>query len=70
MDFSRLQSLQYELNSTNSTATNLPSTILELVVPGYSTISQLAFRFLGIDIGVLVRIIPAFRYIYSLMSHT
>lgn len=70
MDFSRLQSLQYELNSTNSTATNLPSTILELVVPGYSTISQLAFRFLGIDIGVLVRITLALRYIYKLMSHT
>lgn len=56
MDFSRLQSLQYELNETNATATNIPSTILELVVPGYSTISQLAFKFLGIDIGVLVSI--------------
>lgn len=54
MDFSRLQNLQYELNSTNTTTANLPSTLLELVVPGYSTISQLAFRLLGIDIGVLV----------------
>ena len=54
MDFSRLQNLQYELNSTNTTAASLPSTLLELVVPGYSTISQLAFRLLGIDIGVLV----------------
>ncbi|KAL6705595.1 hypothetical protein ACN47E_006542 [Coniothyrium glycines] len=54
MDFSRLQSLQYELNNTNATATSLPSTLLELVVPGYSTISQLAFRIFGIDIGVLV----------------
>jgi chaperone BCS1 len=54
MDFSRLQNLQYELNATNATAANLPSTLLELVVPGYSTISQLAFRILGIDIGVLV----------------
>jgi chaperone BCS1 len=54
MDFTRLQSLQYELNATNATAASLPSTLLELVVPGYSTISQLAFRFLGIDIGVLV----------------
>jgi chaperone BCS1 len=54
MDFSRLQNLQYELNATNATAANLPSTLLELVVPGYSTISKLAFRILGIDIGVLV----------------
>lgn len=54
MDFSRLQSLQYDLNATNTTAANLPSTLLELVVPGYSTISQLALRLLGIDIGVLV----------------
>lgn len=54
MDFTRLQSLQYDLNSANTTAASLPSTLLELVVPGYSTISQLAFRLLGIDIGVLV----------------
>jgi chaperone BCS1 len=57
MDFSRLQNLQYELNATNATAANLPSTLLELVVPGYSTISQLAFRILGIDIGVLVSLL-------------
>lgn len=54
MDFSRLQNLQYEFNATNTTAASLPSTLLELVVPGYSTVSQLAFRLLGIDIGVLV----------------
>lgn len=54
MDFSHLQSLQHELNSTDTTAYNLPSTLLELVVPGYSTISQLAFRLLGIDIGAIV----------------
>lgn len=75
MDFSRLQSLQYELNSTNSTAANLPSTLLELVLPGYSTISQLAFRILGIDIGVLVTgwalvfgCHAAWRYLYDLVQ--
>ncbi|KAH6621876.1 P-loop containing nucleoside triphosphate hydrolase protein [Boeremia exigua] len=74
MDFSRLQSLQFELNSTNATATSLPSTLLELVVPGYSTISQLAFRLLGIDIGVLVTgwalvfgCHTAWRYLYDLV---
>lgn len=75
MDFSRLQSLQYELNATNTTAANLPSTLLELVVPGYSTISQLAFRLLGIDIGVLVTgwalifgCHTAWRYLYDLVQ--
>jgi chaperone BCS1 len=63
MDFSRLQNLQYELNSTNTTASNLPSTLLELVVPGYSTISQLAFRLLGIDIGLLVNL---FKHVFCL----
>ncbi|KAF1968907.1 P-loop containing nucleoside triphosphate hydrolase protein [Bimuria novae-zelandiae CBS 107.79] len=75
MDFSRLESLQYELNATNSSATNLPSTLLELVVPGYSTISQVAFRLLGIDIGVLVTgwalifgCRTAWRYTYDLVQ--
>ncbi|KAF1931335.1 uncharacterized protein M421DRAFT_99193 [Didymella exigua CBS 183.55] len=75
MDFSRLQNLQYELNSANTTAANLPSTLLELVVPGYSTISQLAFRILGIDIGVLVTgwallfgSHTAWRYLYDLVQ--
>ncbi|OAF98560.1 P-loop containing nucleoside triphosphate hydrolase protein [Paraphaeosphaeria sporulosa] len=75
MDFSRLQNLQYELNSTNATAANLPSTLLELVVPGYSTISQLAFRLLGIDIGVIVTgwalifgCHAAWRYLYDLVQ--
>lgn len=74
MDFSRLQNLQYDFNSTNSTAASLPSTLLELVVPGYSTISQLAFRLLGIDIGVLVTgwavlfgINTGARYLYDLI---
>lgn len=72
MDFARLQSLSYELNSTNATASSLPSTLLELVVPGYSTISQLAFRLFGIDIGVLVTGwalifggMKAWRYLYE-----
>jgi chaperone BCS1 len=56
MDFSRLRNLQYELGSTSTTAATLPSTLLELVVPGYSTISRLAFRLLGIDIGLLVEL--------------
>ena len=76
MDFSRLSSLQYELNATNTTSVaNLPSTILELVVPGYSTISQLALRFLGIDIGILVTgwvlifgVRTAWRYIYEMIN--
>ncbi|KAF2998236.1 hypothetical protein E8E13_005721 [Curvularia kusanoi] len=74
MDFSRLQSLQYELNSTNATVASLPNTLLELVVPGYSTISQVAFRLIGIDIGVLVTgwalifgCHKAWRYIYDLV---
>ncbi|CAI6334741.1 unnamed protein product [Periconia digitata] len=53
MDFSRLQYLHHELNST-AKASDFPSTILEIVIPGYSTISQLALRFLGLDIGILV----------------
>ncbi|KAL1591546.1 hypothetical protein SLS60_011794 [Paraconiothyrium brasiliense] len=75
MDFSRLQNLQYDLNATSTTAANLPSTLLELVVPGYSTISQLAFRLTGIDIGVLVTgwalifgCHTAWRYLYDLVE--
>src|SRR5690242_5232676 len=68
MDFSRLQNLQFDLNTTNATATSLPSTLLELVVPGYSTISQLAFRLLGIDIGVLVGATHEI-YLTLLMQH-
>lgn len=75
MDFSLLQNLQYDLNATNATAANLPSTLLELVVPGYSTISQLAFRLLGIDIGVIVTTWAlvfgchaAWRYLYDLVQ--
>ena len=74
MDFSHLQSLQHGLNSSNSSAANLPSTLLELFVPGYSTISQLALRLLGVDIGVLVTgwalifgCRTAWRYIYDLV---
>ncbi|KAH6861585.1 BCS1 N terminal-domain-containing protein [Alternaria alternata] len=56
MDFSRLQAIISEFNSTNNnvTSTSVPSTVLEMFVPGYSTIAQLTFRYLGFDIGVFV----------------
>jgi chaperone BCS1 len=56
MDFSRLQAIVNEFNSTSSnvTTTSIPSTVLELFIPGYSTIAQLTSRYLGFDIGVFV----------------
>ncbi|KAH6882396.1 hypothetical protein BKA58DRAFT_464360 [Alternaria rosae] len=56
MDFSRLQAIVSELNSTSSNITSgsIPSTVLELFIPGYSTIAHLTFRYLKFDMGVLV----------------
>ncbi|KAL1799103.1 hypothetical protein ACET3X_003140 [Alternaria dauci] len=56
MDFSRLEAIISEFNSTsnNATATSVPSTVLEMFIPGYSTIAQLTYRHLGFDIGVFV----------------
>jgi chaperone BCS1 len=56
MDFSRLQAIVSGFNSTssNSTSASIPPTVLELFIPGYSTIANLTSRYLGFDIGVLV----------------
>jgi chaperone BCS1 len=58
MDFSRLQAIVSEFNSTSNNATtitsSIPSTVLELFIPGYSTIAHLSSRYLGLDIGVFV----------------
>ncbi|KAI4635207.1 uncharacterized protein J4E87_000157 [Alternaria ethzedia] len=56
MDFSRFQAIVSEFNSTGSNITSgsIPSTVLELFIPGYSTIAHLTSRYLGFDIGVFV----------------
>ncbi|KAI4635931.1 hypothetical protein J4E83_000885 [Alternaria metachromatica] len=58
MDFSRFQAIVSEFNSTGSNITSgsIPSTVLELFIPGYSTIAHLTSRYLGFDIGVFVTI--------------
>ncbi|KAF2246200.1 P-loop containing nucleoside triphosphate hydrolase protein [Trematosphaeria pertusa] len=54
MDFRRLQSLKIDLTTTNSTISSLPSTLLDALIPGYGIISQIIFRLLGFDIGLVV----------------
>ena len=58
MDFSRFQAIVSEFNSTGSNITSgsIPSTVLELFIPGYSTIAHLTSRYLGFDIGIFVTI--------------
>lgn len=50
MDFTRLLSIDW--NASNSTM-SLPSLLMDALVPGYGTISQLIHRNLGIDVGYL-----------------
>jgi chaperone BCS1 len=73
MDFSRLQDVVSEFNSTEGMPHSIPSTMLEMLVPGYGTISQLMYRFFGIDIGILVSgwlivwgLYKGGRYVYSM----
>jgi chaperone BCS1 len=73
MDFSRLQDVMSEFNSTEGIPQSIPSTVLEMLVPGYGTISQLMYRIFGIDIGVLVSgwlivwgLYTGGRYVYSM----
>lgn len=54
MDFTRLQHLKFDLHSSNTTLTSLPSTLLEALIPGYGIFSQIIFRLLGFDIGLVV----------------
>ncbi|KAF2448826.1 BCS1-like ATPase-like protein [Karstenula rhodostoma CBS 690.94] len=54
MDFSRLNSLKFDLGSANATLPSLPSTLLDALIPGYGIFSQVVFRLLGFDIGLLV----------------
>lgn len=51
MDFSRLLSIDF--NSSNSTL-SLPSLLMDALIPGYGNISQLIYRFFGIDVGYVV----------------
>jgi mitochondrial chaperone BCS1 len=54
MDFSRLQSLSFDTSVYNSTITSLPSVLLDALIPGYGLISQLIYRLLGFDVGLVV----------------
>ncbi|KAJ4293593.1 hypothetical protein N0V90_008876 [Kalmusia sp. IMI 367209] len=54
MDFSRLQNLKFDFHSTNATLPSLPSTLLDALIPGYGIFSQIIFRLLGFDIGLVV----------------
>ncbi|KAF1969365.1 P-loop containing nucleoside triphosphate hydrolase protein [Bimuria novae-zelandiae CBS 107.79] len=54
MDFSQLNSLKFDFLSTNSSLPSLPSTLLDALIPGYGIFSQVIFRLLGFDIGLLV----------------
>jgi chaperone BCS1 len=54
MDISRLNSLKFDFSSTNATLPSLPSTLLDALIPGYGIFSQVIFRLLGFDIGLLV----------------
>jgi chaperone BCS1 len=54
MDFARLHDVLSEFNSTEGMPQSMPSTVMEMLVPGYGTISQLVYRFFGFDIGILV----------------
>ena len=54
MDFSTLNSLKLDFSSTNTTLPSLPSALLDAFIPGYGIFSQVVFRLLGFDIGLLV----------------
>lgn len=54
MDFSALNSLKLDFSSTNTTLPSLPSALLDAFIPGYGIFSQVVFRLLGFDIGLLV----------------
>ncbi|OAL46911.1 BCS1-like ATPase-like protein [Pyrenochaeta sp. DS3sAY3a] len=51
MDFSRL--LNIDLSSSNSTL-SLPSLLMDALIPGYGGISQIIYRFFGIDVAYVV----------------
>ncbi|KAF1830519.1 P-loop containing nucleoside triphosphate hydrolase protein [Decorospora gaudefroyi] len=79
MEFSRLQDVVSEFttsNDSNPNPTSFPSTVLELLVPGYGTIAQLTSRYLGFDIGILVSswllvfgLYHGSRYVYEQAYH-
>lgn len=54
MDFSALNSLKFDFSSANTTLPSLPSALLDAFIPGYGIFSQVVFRLLGFDIGLLV----------------
>lgn len=54
MDFTKLNNLSFDLGSANATLPSLPSTLLDALIPGYGIFSQVVFRLLGFDIGLLV----------------
>ena len=54
MDFTRLSSIKFDAVNNTSTLTSLPSTLLEALIPGYGIFSQIIFRVLGFDIGLVV----------------
>lgn len=54
MDLSRLNSMKFDFSSANATLPSLPSTLLDALIPGYGIFSQVIFRILGFDIGLLV----------------
>ncbi|KAF2467855.1 P-loop containing nucleoside triphosphate hydrolase protein [Lindgomyces ingoldianus] len=72
MDFTKLQGIKFDTSSSNTTLINLPSTLLEALIPGYGLISQIIFKLLGFDIGlvvsaclVVVGLSKAIQYLYN-----
>lgn len=54
MDLRNLQGIQWDVSNQNGTLTSLPSTLLEAFIPGYGIVSQIIFKILGFDIGLVV----------------
>jgi chaperone BCS1 len=54
MDFTHLSGIKFDPSSPNSNLSSLPSTVLEQLIPGYGVVSQIIFRVLGFDIGLVV----------------
>ncbi|KAF2703050.1 BCS1-like ATPase-like protein [Pleomassaria siparia CBS 279.74] len=54
MDFTRLSSINFDTDNSNSTLSSLPSAFLEALIPGYGIFSQIIFRVFGFDVGLIV----------------
>jgi chaperone BCS1 len=54
MNFSDLPAMLVDLSTSHPALNSLPSAIMDATVPGYSVLSHLMFRLIGIDIGLAV----------------